>query len=129
MAKGMIARTVKFEEIGAAHTTYINNPTNPLTINDINKAVVLVTDKTVGLGWDGADIIGILKRVEDDGYVTVQDEGYKEEVPYAVEPAIGDRVVSDGAGKVKPAGSTSAIGRHSVVSKDTANQKVILKLG
>ena len=129
MAKGMIARTVKFEEIGAGHTTYINDPTNPLTNNDINKAVVLIADKTVGLGWNGADIIGILKRVEDDGFVTVQDEGYKEDVPYSTEPAIGDRVVSDGTGKVKPAGSTSAIGRHSVVSKDTSTQKVILKLG
>lgn len=129
MAKGLVSRTVQFEEIGASHTTYKNDPNTPLTASDIGKAVVLIADKTVGLGWNGADVIGILKVVEDDGYVTIQDGGYKEEVPYAVEPAIGDRVVSDGTGKVKPAGSSSAIGRHAVVSKDTANQKVILKLG
>lgn len=128
MTKGLVAGTVQFEEIGASHATYKNNPTTPLTSSDIGKAVVLIADKTVGLGWNGADVIGILKVVEDDGYVTIQDGGYKEEVPYAVEPAIGDRVVADGTGKVKPVASASAVGRHTVVSKNTANQTVILKL-
>ena len=128
MAKGMVTRTVKFEEIAAHHTTFKNDPNTPLTADDINKGVVLIDDDTVGLGWDGADIIGILKVVETDGHVVVQDSGYKEEVPYSSEPSVGDRVVSNGAGSVKPAASDSSIGSHKVVSVDTTNQKVTLKL-
>ena len=128
MAKGMITRSVQFEEIAEHHTTFKNDPNNALVAADIGKAVVLIANKTVGLGWDGGRIKGILKVIEDDGVVVVQDGGYKEEVGYSSVPAVGDRVVSDGAGKVKPVASGSAVGDHEVVDVDTVNSKVILHL-
>lgn len=129
MAKGMTTRGVQFEEIAAHHTTFKNDPNNALTAkDDLGKAVILIANGTVGLGWDGGRIKGILKVVEDDGYVVVQDGGYKEEVGYSTLPAVGDRVVSDGAGKVKPVASGSAVGDHEVVDVDTENEKVILHL-
>lgn len=128
MAKGLSARSVQFEEIDQHHTTYKNDPDSALTSSDIGKAVVLVANATVGLGWDGARIKGILKVVEGDGHVVVQDAGYKEKVGYSTLPAVGDRVVSDGAGKVKPSASDAAVGDHEVVSVDTENEEVILHL-
>lgn len=128
MSRGLISRSVQFEEIDAHHTTFKNDPVNVLAATDIGKVVCLIANGTVGLGWDGARIKGILKVVEADGHVSVQDGGYKEEVPYASAPAVGDRVVSNGAGSVKPVASGSVIGDHEVVSVDTENEKVILHL-
>lgn len=126
MAKGKITRVVQFEEIAENHTTYINDGT--LTTDYLGKAVVLVANKTVGLGWDGGRVKGILKRVEPDLKVVVQDEGYKEDVPYSSAPAVGDRIVSNGAGKVKPVGSAAGVGDHEVVSVNTEDENCILKL-
>lgn len=126
MAKGPITRAVQFEEIEAHHTTYINDGT--LDADCLGMAVVLVANKTVGLGWDGGRVKGILKRVEPDLKVVVQDEGYKEDVPYSSAPAVGDRIISNGAGSVKPVASSGTIGDHEVVSVDTVKGKCILKL-
>ncbi len=128
MAKGRITRSVQFEEILEHHTTFLNDPNSALDADDLGKAVVLIANKTVGLGWDGADVIGILKVVEGDGIVVVQDGGYKEEVPYSALPAVGDRIVSNGAGSVKPIASSAGVGSHKVVSVDTTETEVILKL-
>lgn len=124
----MVARGVQFEEIDAHHTTFKNDPNNALVVGDIGKVVVLIANKTVGLGWDGARVKGILKVVEDDGIVVVQDGGYKEEVPYSSLPAVGDRIVSNGSGSVRPVASGSAVGDHEVVDVDTSNEEVILHL-
>ena len=126
MARGLVTRAVQFEEIDAHHTTYINNGT--LTTSHLGMAVVLVANKTVGLGWDGGRVKGILKVVESDSKVVVQDEGFKEDVPYSSVPAVGDRIVSNGAGKVKPVASSGVIGDHEVVSVDTTAETCILKL-
>ena len=128
MARGKITRSVQFEEILENHTTYQNDPNSELVVGDIGKAVVLIANKTVGLGWDGADVLGILKVVESDDIVVVQDAGYKEEVPYSSVPAVGDRIVSNGAGSVKPVASSAGVGSHKVVSVDTTNEEVILKM-
>jgi hypothetical protein len=128
MARGLITRDVQFEEIDANFTTYKNDPGTALDSDDIGKAVVIIANGTVGLGWDGGRICGILAAVKSDGYVTVQDGGYKEEVPYSSLPAVGDRVVTNGSGSVKPVGSSAVIGDHEVVSVDTTNEKVVLKL-
>ncbi len=128
MARGQITRSVQFEEILEHHTTYLNDPNSALTTSDIGKAVVLIANKTVGLGWDGADVLGILKVVEGDGVVVVQDAGYKEEVPYSAVPAVGDRIVSNGSGSVKPIASSAGVGSHKVVSVDTTEEEVILKM-
>ncbi len=128
MARGRITRAVQFEEILEHHTTFINDPNDELETTDIGKAVVLIANKTVGFGWDGADVVGILKVVETDGHVVIQDAGYKEEVPYSSVPAVGDRIVSNGAGSVKPVASSAGVGSHKVVSVDTTNEEVILKL-
>ena len=128
MARGLIQRSVQFEEILENHTTYLNDPNNELETTDIGKAVCLIANKTVGFGWDGADVIGILKVVHADGVVVVQDAGYKEEVPYSSVPAVGDRIVSNGAGSVKPVASSAGVGSHKVVSVDTTNEECILKL-
>ncbi len=128
MARGLIKRSVQFEEIDAHFTTYKNDPGTALDADDIGKVVVLIANGTVGLGWDGGRICGILAAVKDDGIVTVQDGGYKEEVPYSSLPAVGDRVVTNGSGSVKPVGSSAVIGDHEVVSVDATNKEVILKL-
>ncbi len=128
MAKGLVTRTVQFEEILQHHTTYKNDPDTPLTTSEIGYAVVMIANKTVGLGLDGADVIGVLKVVETDGFVSVQDAGYKEEVPYSSLPVVGDRVVANGAGSVKPAASNASVGSHKVISVDTTNEECILKL-
>lgn len=129
MARGLITRSVQFEEIDAHWTTYKNDPGTALTANELGQVVVLIANGTVGLGWDGGRICGILAAVKGDGHVTIQDGGYKEDVPYSSLPVIGDRVVSNGAGSVKPVGSASVIGDHEVVSVDTSNVDVVLKLG
>lgn len=126
MAKGLIKRSVQFEEIDEHHTTYINDGT--LTADYLGMAVVLVANKTVGLGWDGGRVKGILKKVEPDSIVVVQDEGYIEDVSYSSAPAVGDRIVSNGAGKVKPVASSGTIGDHEVVSVNTDDENCILKL-
>jgi len=128
LTTGAITRNVQFEEVAAHHTTFKNDPTNLMVAADIGKAVMLVANGTVGLGWSGGRVKGILKVVEDDGYVVVQDGGYKEEVPYSSLPAVGDRVVLNGAGSVQPVASGSAVGDHEVVDVDTDNEKVILHL-
>ena len=126
MARGQIKRTVQFEEIDHHHTTYLNDGT--LDTDHLGMAVVVTANRTVGLGWDGARVKGILKKVEDDDIVVIQDEGYVEDLGYSTLPAIGDRIVSDGAGAVKPALSNAAVGDHEVVAVDTDNEEVILKL-
>ena len=129
MARGLITRDVQFEEIDAHFTTYKNDPGTALDSDDLGLAVVIIANGTVGLGWDGGRICGILAAVKDDGYVTVQDGGYKEDVPYSTLVVVGDRVVSDGAGSIKPVASNAVIGDHEVVSVDTTNEDAILKLG
>ena len=128
MARGQITRTIQFEEILEHHTTFLNDTGTAMDSDDLGKAVMLIGNGIVGLGYDGGDIIGILKKIEADGVVGVQDAGYKEEVPYSSLPVVGDRVVCNGAGSVKPVGSSAAVGSHKVVSVDTTNEKVILKL-
>lgn len=128
MATGKITRVVQFEELLAHHSTYLNDPNTALTVSDIGKAVCLIDDKTVGFLHDGADVVGVLKKVESDGYVGVQDAGYKEDVPYSSLPVVGDRIVSNGAGSVKPAASNAPVGSHKVVSVNTTDETCILKL-
>ncbi len=126
MAKGLVTRGVQFEEIDHHHTTFINDGT--LTTDYLGMAVCMTANKTVGLGWDGARVKGILKKVEGDDIVVIQDEGYVEELGYSAAPNIGDRIVSNGAGKVKAVGSAAGVGDHEVVAVDTSNEEVILKL-
>lgn len=126
MAKGLTARSVQFEEIDQHHTTFINDGT--LSTDHLGMAVCMVANKTVGLGHNGARVKGILKKVEDDDVVVIQDEGYVEELGYSAAPSVGDRIVSDGAGAVKAALSNACVGDHEVVAVDTEEEEVILKL-
>ena len=129
MARGLITRDVQFEEIDAHFTTYLNDTGTALTASDLGKVVVLIANGMVGLGWDGGRIVGILAAVKGDGYVTVQDGGYKEEVPYSTLVVVGDRVVSNGSGSIKPVGSSAVIGDHEVVSVNTTDEEAVLKRG
>ena len=126
MARGLVTRDVQFEEIDQHHTTFKNDGT--LDTDQLGMAVCMTGNKTVGLGWDGARVKGILKKVEDDDIVVIQDEGYVEELGYSAAPTVGDRIVSNGAGAVKAAGSAAGVGDHEVVAVDTDNEEVILKL-
>lgn len=128
MARGRVTRSVQFEEILQHHTTYLNDEGTALTASDLGKAVMLIGNGMVGLGYTGGDVIGILKKVESDGFVSIQDAGYKEEVPYSSLPVVGDRIVCNGAGSVLPAASNADVGSHKVVSVDTVNEKCTLKL-
>jgi len=127
MAKGLTTRGVQFEEIDSHCTTFKNDGT--LDSDYLGMAVVLVANATVGLGWDGGRVKGILRKIESDSKVVVQDEGYAEDVPTHDDAvAVGDRIVSDGAGAVDAVGSAAGVGDHEVVSVDTDADTCILKL-
>jgi len=53
MARGLITRSVQFEEIDAHFTTYLNDTGTALTASDLGKVVVLIANGMVwlGLGW------------------------------------------------------------------------------
>lgn len=67
------AMTYKFD-----NTTIFFDPTQQggAAASMIGKAVTLVADDTVGLAGDGDAVEGRLELVRDDGFCTVQDEGF-----------------------------------------------------
>ena len=91
-----------------------------LTSSHLNKAVTHTASKTVGLGSDGDGLAGKLMHLDKDGIaVTVQDQGYVV-LPYSgVTPAVGDRVVVDGAGGVRTTAVGHTGGRPKVIDTST----------
>lgn len=92
------------------------------------KAVTLTDNNTVGYGSDGDPLFGVIRKVESDGYATVQVKGFAcgvtadvtqttGENPVA-KTAIGTLAAVDGTGGIKSAAG-SVIGRGYITSVDT----------
>jgi hypothetical protein len=125
---------VLFDGIGAHYTTFKLKTSDTIVEADQGKAVTPTANGEVGYGSSGGVFLGILERVEGDGYGSVQDGGYCE-VEYAscaLLPQLGKPVVVNGAGLVSQA-TTAIVGRSncivSVESLATANHKVVVLLG
>jgi hypothetical protein len=97
-----------------------------LTSADVGKAVTMVGNNEVGLGVSGDLFVGVLGRVEKDGTCRVECYG-NVTVPYSGTIAVGNKVVVDGNGNVKDAG-TSVSGRGFVSVVDSTNTKVQVEL-
>jgi hypothetical protein len=122
---------ISFEGIGAQYTTYKLKATDNFTQDDEGKAVTITGSQEVGYGNEGNPLLGVVLRVEADGYGSIQDAGYAE-VEYASgqsAPALGSAVVVTGDGLVSQAASTYSGRMNIVVSQDTTNRKVFVLLG
>lgn len=93
------------------------------------KAVALTGNNTVGYGSDGDPLFGVIRKVESDGYATVQVKGFAcgiiadvtkttGENPVAI-TAIGTLAAVDGTGGIKSAAG-SVTSRGYITSMDTA---------
>lgn len=130
MARGGIS----FDGIGAHYTTFKLKTADTIVEADEGKAVTVTANDEAGYGSSGDVLLGIIGKVEGDGYGTIQDDGYVsvEYASCAELPQLNKPVVVNGAGLVSQ--STAAIvGRtNSIVSVEalaTANHKVIVLLG
>jgi hypothetical protein len=118
MGLGGVSNKNVFSEFRTFQTT--------LTSADVGKAVTMTGNNTVGLGADGDTFVGVLERVEKDGIARVRCFG-NVKVPYSGTVAVGNRVVVDGAGKVK-AVTTQVNGRGFVSVVDAAAGTVEVEL-
>lgn len=113
---------VSNQEVFARSRTFKTN----LTVTDVGKAVAMTGNNEVGLGTDGATFVGVLSRVEKDGTCRVECFG-NVKASYSGAVAVGQRVVVDGTGKVKPAG-TAVNGRGFVSVVDATATIVEVEL-
>lgn len=123
-----------FSMNGAGGVECVTMPLDKTTIAAIGKeydgakgkAVALTGNNTVGYGSDGDPLFGVIRKVESDGYATVQVKGACDvtadvaktmgENPVA-KNAIGTLAAVDGAGGIKSA-ADGVIGRGYITSVD-----------
>ena len=132
-------RTVDNNGIGALYATCDVHQTAgnyDLVADDVGKAVSLSGSNEVDLGSDGGVLLGRLETV-GNGLATVQVSGVvRLEVNTGqTAPAVGDRVVVDGAGKVYQAPALAAddpaggnVARGTVLAVDDVNHTCDLLL-
>lgn len=130
MARGGIS----FEGIGARQTTYnAGNGLKSLVLaNDrdfvVNMAVTISGAATADLGADGGFLLGFVDVYENDGYVGVQDRGYRTDVPIAT-ATVGQIATVDGTGKVKGAANSAKMRNPIIVEVDASAQTATVFLG
>lgn len=113
-----------FSMKGTGGVAYVTMPLDKTTITVIGKdhdsakgkAIALTGNNTVGYGSDGDPIFGVIRKVESDGYATVQVKGFACNIT-ASEAAIGKFAAVDGSGGIKSA-ADSVIGRGYITSVD-----------
>ncbi len=127
MARGGIS----FEGIGAHYTTYKLKAADNITESDEGKAMTVTANDEAGYGSSGDVFLGIVAKVEGDGYGSIQDAGYVEVgyVSAVYPPQLQAAVVVNGAGLVSQSGAAVNGRGNSIVSVDTTNHKVIVLLG
>lgn len=91
------------------------------------KTVALTDNNTVGYGSDGDPLFGVIRKVESDGYATVQVKGFACGVTADVTKTTGENPVAktaigalaavDGSGGIKSA-ADGVIGRGYITSVD-----------
>lgn len=104
-----------FSMNGVGGAEYVTMPIDEETVKVIdykfndaaNKAVALTGNNTVGYGADGDALFGVLKKVERDGYATVQVKGYACGISADSTAAINKYAAVDGSGGIKAASGTS----------------------
>jgi hypothetical protein len=72
-----------------------------------NKAVTCEGNELYGYGNAGDPLRGVIEKYEDDGYMTIQYAGFREDVPgvSAALPAANEHLVVNGSGAVSEAAS------------------------
>lgn len=101
----------------------------------VGMAVMMTGQGTVGLVTTGSEVYGQLVKVDNDGYCTIQDEGYCS-LPFSGAPAytqdLNGLVGGATAGQVKPATVVPAAGsvRRALAIKvdPDDNTRIIVKL-
>lgn len=134
MARGGLG----FDRIGAHYTTYQAGPNVSAVAVVSGVAYVLASACVVALSGDGqADfgsagdpILGIVDQYESDHYITVQDRGYREDIPgiSGLMPSAKDFLCVDGEGRVSVCALQTAAGRgpaRAVVVDDDANVNTV----
>lgn len=96
----------------------------------VGKAVKMVAAGQVGLATDGADVVGELLIVEDDGFCLVQNTGVAN-LPSAGTITFGTKIVGAVGGKIRSVVASAladvAAGRGRVLdASDVDNVKVLL---
>lgn len=132
MARGGIS----FEGIGANQTSYGAGSAIKAIVeaNDrdyvVNMAVAISGAATADFGADGDALLGFVDVFENDGYIGVQDRGYRIEVPtVSSSPTVGQIAVVDGAGKVKGVANTNKLRSPIFVEVDSTAKTATVFLG
>ena len=112
---------LSFDRIGAHYTTYQAGPNVSAVAVVSGVAYVLASACVVAISGNGqADfgsagdpILGIIDQYENDHYMTVQDRGYREDVPgiSGSLPSAKEFLCVDGAGHVSECATQTAAGR------------------
>lgn len=106
-----MAKTLGFDGIGAVNATF---KVASGTTATVGMAVAFTGNGEVGKGSEGNALAGIVVTEPDDGLVTVQIKGCIEDVDIsgtsAKQPAVGDVVAVDGAGKLVKLGTFATTG-------------------
>ncbi len=132
MARGGLS----FEGIGANQTSYRGGSAIKAIVeaNDrdyvVNMAVAISGAATADFGADGDALLGFVDVFENDGYIGVQDRGYRIEVPtVSSSPTVGQIAVVDGAGKVKGVANTNKLRSPIFVEVDATAKTATVFLG
>lgn len=96
----------------------------------VNIPVVISGNDTVDLGTDGDTVFGFIYAYENDGHVSVQDEGYVTGVVTATTaPTVGKIVAVDGTGKVKDSATTAKLRNPVYTNVDSVAKTATVFLG
>ena len=106
---------ISLAEVGAEYATFLLH--SGIVVTDIGKAMTITGDKEVGVGSDGGFLFGKLVAFGKDGVGTIQYEEFIEfDYDTNAAPAVGGKVVVNGAGKVRKA--TDITGQTAAISGD-----------
>jgi len=92
-----------------------------------NMAVTSTGNYEMGLGSAGDPLKGIIEKYEDDGFMTVQVKGFKENVPSVsgALPSVDDFVCVNGAGLVSKVASANLGPAYAVSVDATADVNTV----
>lgn len=124
---------VEFGGIGYLGATYkANGSVSAIALASgaaaVEKMAVTATgDNEMGLGSAGDPLRGIIEKYEDDGFMTVQVKGYKEDVPgvSGALPTANDFICVDGNGAVSNVASGNSGPAYAVSVDDTADVNTV----
>ncbi|HHX61003.1 MAG TPA: hypothetical protein GX707_09880 [Epulopiscium sp.] len=132
MARGGLG----YEGIKAHQTTFkAGAGIKALVVSDgkdsvVGVPVVISGNDTVDLGTDGDTVFGFIDVYENDSHVSVQDEGYRTDVPIgAIAPTVGKIAAVDGTGKSKDSATTAKLRSPVFTNVDSVAKTATIFLG